>query len=140
MHTKQELDERLRSAGVKPLKSLGQNFLVNPKISETLIQAVAKWNPKTVVEIGPGLGALTDDLRLGPWTTVLVELDSGLVEYWKKVAPEIQMIHKDALQIDWTTLNLQHPSVLTSNLPYSIAASLVVELSSIEENPFQALV
>jgi len=139
MHNKSELDRRLELAGVKPLKKLGQNFLLNPKICESLVAAVSEFKPSSVVEIGPGLGALTDSLLKRAWRNILIEVDSGLVEFWKKQNPTLEIIHKDALHIEWENLNLENPSVLVSNLPYSIAASLVVELSA-KSHPFSALV
>lgn len=139
MHDKRELDRRMELAGIKPLKKLGQNFLLNPKICEALVTAVSEFNPAVVVEIGPGLGALTDSLLKGPWRNILVEVDSGLVEFWKKQNSKVEIIHKDALHINWDELKLDGRSVLISNLPYSIAASLVVELSA-TTNPFSALV
>jgi 16S rRNA (adenine1518-N6/adenine1519-N6)-dimethyltransferase len=139
MHTKKELDERLAKAGIQPLKKLGQNFLVNTKICQQIVKTIQNTSPQTVVEIGPGLGALTDELLLGPWQTVLVELDSGMVKYWQEKIPDIKLIHKDALKIEWQSLELSKPAVLISNLPYSIAASLVVELSSLNEPVFQSM-
>lgn len=144
MHTKKELDERIKKAGIRPLKSLGQNFLVNPAIAAKFMSAVQALNPRFVVEIGPGLGALTDDLVLGSWTTCLVELDAGLVEYWK--AAGVSVVHKDALHVDWSelleNLKAEKPALLTGNLPYGIAASLVVELSGAAETPqpFDAMI
>ena len=144
MHTKKELDQRLILAGVRPLKSLGQNFLVNPRIGTEIVKAVEKFSPKFVVEIGPGLGALTDELiqsaSENSYKFNLVEIDSGLVEYWKKRDFPGQIFHGDALKIDWAVMSRQSPSVLVSNLPYSIAASLVVELSSSPQPFFDALV
>jgi 16S rRNA (adenine1518-N6/adenine1519-N6)-dimethyltransferase len=139
MHNKQELDRRMEAAGIRPLKKLGQNFLLNPKICESVIEAVAAEGPLSVVEIGPGLGALTDGLLEKSWDLKLIEIDAGLIEYWKRVAPSLELIHQDALKLIWKDLNLAKPAVLISNLPYSIAASLVVELSS-EEQPFDSLV
>ncbi len=140
MHNKQELDRRMKEAGIQPLKKLGQNFLLNPKISIALINAVKVILPASLVEIGPGLGALTDDLILGDWQTILIEMDSGLVKYWHEKSPNAKIIHKDALQINWSAENFKKPCVLVSNLPYSIAASLVVELSSLDVQIFDAMV
>jgi len=139
VHDKRELDRRLELAGIRPLKKLGQNFLLNPRICETLIKAVSNFNPNTVVEIGPGLGALTDTLLEANWKNILVEMDSGLVEFWKKQNPALEILHKDALHVEWNKLVLKKPSVLVSNLPYSIAASLIVELSK-HPSPFEGLV
>jgi 16S rRNA (adenine1518-N6/adenine1519-N6)-dimethyltransferase len=132
MHNKQELDRRLKLANVQPLKKLGQNFLLNPKICGRVIEAVVASHPNTVVEIGPGLGGLTDELiALGnSFELKLIEIDSGLVKYWREFYPNVEMIHQDALQIDWNEFQLNGTGVIVSNLPYSIAASLVVELST----------
>jgi 16S rRNA (adenine1518-N6/adenine1519-N6)-dimethyltransferase len=139
MHSKKELSLRLEQAGVRPLKKLGQNFLVNEPICQKIVEKTKSENPKAVVEIGPGLGALTDELISASWRLVLVEIDGGLVEHWKRVHPGLEIINNDALKIDWNSLALGHPAVLVSNLPYSIAASLVVELSA-SENPFDTLI
>jgi 16S rRNA (adenine1518-N6/adenine1519-N6)-dimethyltransferase len=139
MHDKKELDRRMEAAGIRPLKKLGQNFLLNPKICQDIVEAVAAEHPASVVEIGPGLGALTDGLVEKSWDLKLIEIDAGLIEYWKRVNPSLTLIHQDALKLVWKELVLSKPAVLISNLPYSIAASLVVELSS-EEQPFDFLV
>jgi 16S rRNA (adenine1518-N6/adenine1519-N6)-dimethyltransferase len=139
VHDKKELDRRMEAAGIRPLKRLGQNFLLNPKICERLVEAVGALNPKSIIEIGPGLGALTDGLVEKPWDLKLVEIDGGLVDYWNRVYPSLTLIHQDALKLKWNELGLSKPAVLVSNLPYSIAASLVVELSSVEQ-PFEAMV
>ncbi len=76
MHTKKEVDLRLIKAGIQPLKKLGQNFLVNPVISARLVEAAKEFNPQQIIEIGPGLGALTDDLIQGPWELTLIEIDA----------------------------------------------------------------
>jgi len=145
MHTKKELDRIFNETGLRPNKKLGQNFLVNPRIVQRLIekssQLIKDFNLQSVVEIGPGFGALTDDLaRLGP-ALLLCEFDSGLVEYWRVKGFEV--VPGDALLHDWQELvrkgKIQAPSLLVSNLPYQIAASLVMELC-LQSHPFQALI
>lgn len=137
MHTKRELDQRIADAGIRPLKKLGQNFLLNPKICSQIVEAAVQFSPKTVVEIGPGLGALTDDLAGKSYSLILVELDSGLAHYWQKKG--CQVLHEDALKLNFSEVVKEKPAVLVSNLPYSIAASLIVELSS-RNQPFVALI
>src|SRR3989442_589870 len=112
MHTKKELDQRMLEAGVQPLKKLGQNFFVNPEICRRVIEQIHKLNPKSVIEIGPGLGALTDDLLKGPWKTVLVEVDAGLVKHWMVKFPAVEVIHQDALKINWVECDFPKPSML----------------------------
>lgn len=130
MHSKKELDERLRACGISPIKKLGQNFLVNPRICKTVIDKVLESKPASVVEIGPGLGALTDSLVESQIPLTLVEFDSGLVKYWE--ARRVKIIHEDALRINWSEFETPRPCHLVSNLPYSIAASIVMELSGLQ--------
>jgi 16S rRNA (adenine1518-N6/adenine1519-N6)-dimethyltransferase len=132
VHTKQELDKRLKQAGVQPLKKLGQNFLLNPKICQSMIDEVNRLKPETVIEIGPGLGALTDELAVSNRKLILIEIDSGFVKYWRETLPNVETLHKDALKLNWSELSFTKPAVLISNLPYSIAASLVVEMSLVD--------
>ncbi|MBK9294538.1 MAG: ribosomal RNA small subunit methyltransferase A [Oligoflexia bacterium] len=132
MHTKKELSEKLLQAKIVPLKSLGQNFLVNKEICEKIINKAKSLKPDFIYEIGPGLGALTSGFLDEQSKLVLVELDKGLVEYWQK--QNLNIIHADALKLNWSELLKQHSSdntLLVSNLPYSIAASLVIELSEL---------
>lgn len=142
MHTKKELDQKLQSAGLVPHKKLGQNFLVNPSVCTRIISSCREFDFSTLVEIGPGLGALTDDLISLGAKTLLIEYDRGMVQYWEKEIErrnlsQLQIIHEDALQFSWEKLNEQGgefrpPRLLVSNLPYSIAGSLVIDLSGAE--------
>ncbi|MCC6278840.1 MAG: ribosomal RNA small subunit methyltransferase A [Oligoflexia bacterium] len=141
MHTKQELDARMQEAGIQPLKKLGQNFLLNPNIVDAIVTHVKALSPSAVVEIGPGLGALTDELIVSfPSSVTLVEIDSGLVEFWKKRAPLVQIIHSDAMSVQWVNLGIPDGACLVSNLPYSIAASLVMEITLQAGQPFSSMV
>ncbi|MCC6138955.1 MAG: ribosomal RNA small subunit methyltransferase A [Bdellovibrionaceae bacterium] len=105
-------------------RSLGQNFLVNSGKIEAIIKYVQKSGHKNILEIGPGLGALTLRLIEQFPSMQLIELDDQFVEYWKKHTPHV--IRADALQLDWSTLKLEN-ALLVSNLPYQIAARIVVD-------------
>lgn len=122
----QELLQKLESLGVRPNKKLGQNFLVNQEVCKKIVGQAMKLKPSTIVEVGPGLGALTDQ-DIGSVPQILIELDRGFVEYWKSQSKNI--IHEDALKLDWSILNLPVNSLLLSNLPYQISASLVIDRS-----------
>jgi 16S rRNA (adenine1518-N6/adenine1519-N6)-dimethyltransferase len=149
MHDKRELDVRMLDAGIKPLKHLGQNFLLNPNIIQALIKAVVERAPSQVVEVGPGLGALTDDLITNFKNNLsLIEMDSGLVKYWQEREPGLNVIHKDAMEVDWEgltgvineTTSSKSNACLVSNLPYSIAATLVLEITKLQTNPFSSMI
>jgi 16S rRNA (adenine1518-N6/adenine1519-N6)-dimethyltransferase len=144
VHSKKDLDERLKAAGISPLKHLGQNFLLNPNICQKIIQAVRDIAAETVVEVGPGLGALTDSFLEGDENLTLIELDQGLVEFWNKkfegFGDKKQIIHCDALKFSWDQIDFKKPTCLMSNLPYSIAASMVIEISGLKSSSFDRMV
>jgi 16S rRNA (adenine1518-N6/adenine1519-N6)-dimethyltransferase len=128
---------RLNEMGVEPKKSLGQNFLVSDHVVGKIIAAAAAEPFSTLVEIGPGLGAITEDLlllaqeRKSPY--ILIELDRGFAEFWRtraeNEAVSLKVIEIDALKAKWNDLSLQENSLLVSNLPYQISSSLVIERS-----------
>lgn len=107
-------------------KALGQNFLVNSKKIEQIIGAAQALKPQSVVEVGPGLGALTLHLKETFPQIQLLELDDQFADYWEKQGCNV--VRGDALQMDWHKLNLKE-ALLVSNLPYQISSRLVVERS-----------
>lgn len=107
-------------------RSLGQNFLVNTGKIDAIIRYVKQSGIDELVEIGPGLGALTLRLIEQFPKMKLIELDNQFVDYWKQHTPNVT--HGDALQLDWSELHL-HKALLVSNLPYQIAARIVVDRS-----------
>lgn len=125
MSLKETTLERMNLMGIAPKRSLGQNFLVSEAVVQKIIDK-AKLSEDAIIEIGPGLGALTDQLvRLGrPYKAV--ELDKKFADYWRSMG--IEVVEGDALTIDWSLI-VQHPSVLVSNLPYQISSRLVVDMS-----------
>ncbi|PIT99948.1 MAG: ribosomal RNA small subunit methyltransferase A [Bdellovibrionales bacterium CG10_big_fil_rev_8_21_14_0_10_45_34] len=123
----QKLLARLGELKRNPNKKLGQNFLVNQQIVAKIIAAAKLDRPTLegqVIEIGPGLGALTEELVKLDRTLLLIEMDRDWVTFWQ--AEGLDVIQADALRFDWSKVDR---SVLVSNLPYQIAASLVVDLS-----------
>jgi 16S rRNA (adenine1518-N6/adenine1519-N6)-dimethyltransferase len=107
-------------------KSLGQNFLVNSQKIELIVQQLRLNGFTSVVEVGPGLGALTLRLRDLDPQLLLIEMDTQFAEYWKSQG--CQVVVADALNMDWKKLHLKN-ATLISNLPYQIAARLVIERS-----------
>lgn len=107
-------------------RSLGQNFLVNSGKIESIVNYVKKSGLTEVVEIGPGLGALTLRLIEQFPQMKLIELDDQFVEYWKTHTPNV--IQVDALKLDWCELGFSK-GLLVSNLPYQISSRVVVDRS-----------
>ena len=110
-------------------KRFGQNFLSDPNIIRKIIDAIRPVAGETVVEIGPGLGAMTEPLveRLGHLH--VVEIDRDLIARLHERYAETQLtIHEgDALKFDFGTLGA--PLRVVGNLPYNISTPLLFHLA-----------
>jgi 16S rRNA (adenine1518-N6/adenine1519-N6)-dimethyltransferase len=125
------LDER----GLRLTKSLGQNFLHDGNQLRRIVAAAELTPEDSVLEIGPGLGPLTELLLAGAGRVLAIEKDRRLVALLRERfaaaldAGRLELLHADALEIlrapprDWTRWKL------VSNLPYSVASPILVELA-----------
>ena len=127
MSLRQKILDRMEKLGLEPKRSLGQNFLISEVVVDRIIEACEFNRFEKVIEIGPGLGALTDPLIEGSARLTLMELDSHFSQYWREERSQ-EVIEGDALQFDWANYTWGS-SLLVSNLPYQISSRLVVELS-----------
>lgn len=124
-------------------KSLGQNFLVDTRVSQRIVDSVAPTRDDLIIEIGPGTGALTRLLVARSGHVVAVELDPRLVEELGRSLndPRLSIIHQDALAIDWQRfigekleeLKLASPvppqrARIVANLPYYISTPIITRL------------
>lgn len=126
MSLKQTLMARLQEVQGAPKKSLGQNFLINQHIIDKIIFEVKRTQFEQLIEVGPGLGALTDQLKLLPQDLTLIEMDSNFANYWR--AQSLNLHEADALKLNWSELvNLE--TCFVSNLPYQISARIVIDRS-----------
>ena len=125
---------QLAVAQAQPKRSLGQNFLVSETAIARILQAARGVGevPRAVVEVGPGLGSLTEELLQLPSKICLIELDRDFAALWRtrlEGRAGASVIEADALKLDWSTLGLDEGALLVSNLPYQISSSLVIERS-----------
>lgn len=111
-------------------KSLGQNFLVDPTLRRRIAQAIAPKPGETVIEIGPGTGALTAELLALGATVVAVEKDhrmmDGLAQLGAAHPGRLTVHEADALDVNFATLVPNGPVVLAGNLPYNIGTQIVI--------------
>jgi 16S rRNA (adenine1518-N6/adenine1519-N6)-dimethyltransferase len=126
----------LRQFGVKPKKSLGQHFLIDETVLERIISAAELSPGDIVVEVGPGLGILTEGLAKQGVKVIAVELDSKLVALLKKRMasfPNVKIIHADILKITPRQILENELAVsalfqgykVIANLPYYITSPLL---------------
>lgn len=117
--------ERLSKMGISPRKELGQNFLVSPQVIGKIVEAVGRHPFTELVEIGPGVGAITEPMLERGWRPRLIEIDDDLAAYWSGRGFEVT--HHDALKVDWRALGGREDTLLVSNLPYQISTHLVID-------------
>lgn len=108
-------------------KSLGQNFLVSDEVISRILERVKRFDGPSLIEIGPGPGALTDHLRLMGKPLLVIELDHVMASVWR--GRGLPVLEEDALRCDWEALVPAEGACLVSNLPYQISSSLVVDRS-----------
>ncbi|KXB31896.1 16S rRNA methyltransferase [Dechloromonas denitrificans] len=114
-------------------KRFGQNFLVDSGIIGAIVSAIAPQRSDTLVEIGPGLGAITEPLLARLDHLHVVEIDRDLIARLKKQYPRERMtIHEgDALAFDFASIGRKLR--LVGNLPYNISTPLLFHLADYAE-------
>ena len=112
-----------------PRRRFGQNFLVDSGIINAIVSAIDPQRGDTVVEIGPGLGAITEPLLARLDHLHVVEIDRDLIARLKKQHPPARMtIHEgDALAFDFASIGKDLR--LVGNLPYNISTPLLFHLA-----------
>ena len=122
----------LEAAGVRPRKSRGQNFLIQPAIADRIVAAAEIAPGDEVVEIGPGLGILSDRILCsGVRRLWLVELDARLAERLKSAFaghPAVRVICRDFLEVELAEMVERPPVKVIGNLPFNAAAAILRRL------------
>ncbi|RYX84860.1 ribosomal RNA small subunit methyltransferase A [bacterium] len=119
-----EARSTLGSLGAQPNKSLGQNFLLDKDALDAICDAAGLQPTDSVLEIGPGLGALTVRLLARAQHVTAIEKDTKFASFLtKKLKREgFKLVGADALEVTWDTLGLPQENVkIVANLPYSIS-------------------
>ena len=123
---KQEVIATLNRIGIKPNKLKGQNFLVDEKVLQTIIETSGAGRGSTVVEVGPGLGVLTEALLKAGARVIALEQERQFVEYLRKKfdgSPLSVLAGNAVLKIP--ELKLPPEYAVVSNLPYSITSPVI---------------
>ena len=143
-----EMRTVLNVRGIQLTKSLGQNFLHDANQLQRIVSAAELTSADKVLEIGPGLGPLTDLLLAQAGEVLAIEMDARLVAVLRERFnskstihnPNLELLHDDALEFirrerrDWRGWKL------VSNLPYSVASPILVELAQSPQGPERMVV
>ena len=123
---------KLKSHSAKPKRSLGQNFLVDGNIAARIVSALGPCAEETIVEIGPGRGALTEPLLEQAGRVVAVELDRHLAPQLRAkfvLYDNFTVFEADALQVDFAELIAPVTQArVVANLPYNISTAILQRL------------
>jgi 16S rRNA (adenine1518-N6/adenine1519-N6)-dimethyltransferase len=143
----------LRSLGLRPTRSMGQNFLVDPHILRQIVQAAELAQNDVVIEVGPGLGVLTWELLQQAGRVIAVELDQQLAARLRDEystpgmlpnATALQIIQGDVLNLSPAELLQQAdaPSAykVVANLPYAITSPVLRHFLEQAPRPQQMVV
>lgn len=119
----------------RPRKRFGQHFLVAPGIIRKIVEAIAPQAGDTVIEIGPGLGALTEPLLERLERLHVVEIDRDLAAALRARFPAARLIvhEEDALSFDFGALESSGPLKIVGNLPYNISSPLLFRLAEVAD-------
>ncbi|PKL36336.1 ribosomal RNA small subunit methyltransferase A [Candidatus Peregrinibacteria bacterium HGW-Peregrinibacteria-1] len=109
-------------------KSLGQNFLTNSSVIDTIIQASQVTSDDIVLEIGPGLGVLTKALAQKAQHVHSIEIDQDMLPILNETLSQsenVTIIPGNSLKIDLTKIISHHPYKVVANIPYYITSPLL---------------
>lgn len=123
---------------IDPKKSLGQNFLHDPNALEKIVTTAELMPGDTVVEVGPGLGALTLRLAHSVARVIAIEVDDRLIPILEgELAPcgNVELVHADILETDVPGLVGPGPYSVVANLPYYITSAILRHLLDVHHKP-----
>jgi 16S rRNA (adenine1518-N6/adenine1519-N6)-dimethyltransferase len=121
----------LSQLGVKPSKTRGQNFLIDENLTNKIFLEGNISSSDNIIEIGPGLGALTKYIyKTVPHTAV--EIEENFCEQLKKQFPELRIINEDVRKVDFSALGVDQ--IIFGNLPYSFSTDIIFHLVEYKSN------
>jgi 16S rRNA (adenine1518-N6/adenine1519-N6)-dimethyltransferase len=127
--------ERLDALGLTPSKGLGQNFLHDRGVVRRIAEGAGIRPRDTVLEVGPGLGILTEELAARAQRVVAVELDARLAGWLPGVMPpNVEVVEADALRVDPADL-VGDAYLVVANLPYSTGNAILRHMQEAQPPP-----
>ncbi|SDL14016.1 16S rRNA (adenine1518-N6/adenine1519-N6)-dimethyltransferase [Maridesulfovibrio ferrireducens] len=115
----------------KAKKSLGQNFLQDDNIARKIVDSLKISEGDSVIEIGPGRGALTKHiLEASPKKLMLIEMDRYLAPALAEEYPTAEVVQEDALKFLWEELDSGENWKIIGNLPYNVASKIMWDIAS----------
>ena len=136
---KSELLALLERLEIHPSRRLGQNFLIDPNMLDSLVRSAGVVEGDTILEIGPGTGTLTERMLAAGARVQAIELDHRLAGYLRderfKDDKAFSLLEADACRTDLDSLMGEAPFRCVANLPYSCSSQLLASLTSMTNQP-----
>ncbi|MEX0649548.1 MAG: 16S rRNA (adenine(1518)-N(6)/adenine(1519)-N(6))-dimethyltransferase RsmA [Candidatus Andersenbacteria bacterium] len=135
-----QLRDFLDHHNISPSKSMGQNFLVSEEVVESIVE-VAQTGPRTVTELGSGVGVLTQALVESGFMLRAIEKDDEFAALLPSVISpkkrsKLTVIHEDLKDVSWSH---EEPYQLIGNIPYNLSGYIFRMLTQLEPAPVQAM-
>ncbi|WP_457568141.1 16S rRNA (adenine(1518)-N(6)/adenine(1519)-N(6))-dimethyltransferase RsmA [Desulfurobacterium sp.] len=131
----------MKNKHVKLKKHLGQHFLKDRNIVKKIVDAVGINTTDTIVEIGPGGGALTEEiLKRQPQTLICIEIDPEMVEFLQEKFqnhPDLTIFNEDATKFDFSKVG--NRLKIVGNLPYNVSTAIIRNLLNHIDNVHSAV-
>ena len=125
----------MKKYGIFANKSLGQNFLIDENVVESIVNSANITEEDLVIEIGPGLGTLTNELLKKAGKVICIELDTKMIKILQDRFENLEVINNDVLKVDLNSLINQEMcktsikrAKIVANLPYYITTPIIMKL------------
>ena len=125
----------MEDAGITFRKEFGQNFLINPMVPEDIADMCCDREDSLIIEIGPGVGCLTDALARRYARVVAIEIDKGLIPILARTMAEhenVTVLNADVMEVDLAAIVAEYsegrPVSVCANLPYYITTPILMRL------------
>ncbi len=137
------VEKLLKNYGIRPSKKMGQNFLIDEKTFNKILEAADLSKNDIVLEIGPGIGNLTTRLAQKAKKVLAIEKDKKMCEILKKELKNqnienVQIINKDILKINYDSITRWfngYDYKLVANLPYYVASAIIRKFLEFKKPP-----
>jgi 16S rRNA (adenine1518-N6/adenine1519-N6)-dimethyltransferase len=125
-----DVQRQYKDSKVKPLKKFGQNFLTDKNIIKKILAEIAPSVNDELIEIGPGMGAITEGLYSVTKNFSVVEIDERAAGYLAERFPELHIIQNDILKFDFNEYYSAKGKKLRiiGNIPYNITSPIILRL------------
>lgn len=133
------ISQALRALGRSPKQSLGQNFLHDQNVARWIVDQLELQPGDPWVELGPGLGALTEYALSQSANGLVIEKDGHLAGYLSAQFPKLEIVHGDASDFDTRDLFARGPVKVVGNLPYYVSSQILIGWTA-EPSPVGRLV